>query len=1039
MAWEFFIRNTRFSYLVMVALLGFGIFSIASIPRESAPEVEIPVGIVTTVLPGAPAADIETLVTSELERGIDGSVDNIQKITSTSREGVSSIVVEFAAGADVSESIRDLRDRVDQLRSELPSAANDPRVSEVNFVDQPILTFAVAGDRTDQEFVQLADSVQKELEAISGVSRVEVSGVRAQEISVLVDSTALLRFNLTVSDVVQAIRSANNTFPIGAIVTDELTVNLAFEGDLRTVSDVAAVPITTRGGQPVFVRDVARVSESLTAATTFSRLSVDGAPSEAAITFSLFKQRGGDVTRVTAAAQTRLAELQVADELLSGLSVYTIQDAGEAIRSDLWQLTRSGLQTVLLVVFVLVIAIGWREGLIAGTAIPLSFTIGFIGLYLSGNTINFLSLFSLILGIGVLVDSAIVMVEGINKRMKDDPTIDKVQAAILTIREFNLPLLSGTLTTVSMFAGLFIVSGVTGQFIAVIPFTLIFILFASLLVALGFIPLIASSLLRRRSSTAMERAQVELSHRLERWYSERLRYVLERRARKVTFVLLLMVGFVTAVALVPAGLVKVEFFSQSDSDALFVEIELPQGSTKTSADIAARRVEEILYARPDVIEAFAVTVGAGSAFTGGGSDPRLANIYVALRDDRSVRSTRFADELRAAFQELPDLTITISQPNAGPPTGAPIGVRLIGDDMEALQTAATQVARELRTIEGTTNISTDADSNVTEVALVLDTALAARAGLNPQIVSQTLRSAVFGTDATSITSAAESLDVVVRLNLTDDPLIDPSDANRTTLDRVTGIELATPAGERILLSSLVTAVPREASTVIRRENLSRVVSVSADITPAGNVREINAELTKRLTDDIPLPAGVTFALGGETEESDRAFGELFLALIVGVVLMLIVLVLQFDSYLHTFYVLSILPFSLIGILYGLFFTGSALSFPSIMGFIALSGIIVNNSILLIDQMNNLRLQQPTLPIRDVVVTAATSRLRPILLTSITTIIGMIPLLTTDEIWIPLATAVMFGLAFSVVITLILVPVIYSKYPGRVRVGTSDAA
>jgi multidrug efflux pump subunit AcrB len=1032
MAWEFFIRNTRFSYLLMVALLGFGVFAIVAIPKESAPEVEIPVGVVTTTLPGAPATDIETLITNELERGINGSVSNISKLTSTSREGVSSIVVEFDAGADVDESLRDLRDRVDQLRSDLPETANDPQVTEVDFVDQPVLTFAVAGDRTDDEFVTLADELEIELEAVPGVSRVETSGVRTREISVLVDSAALLRFNLTINEVIQAISSANSTFPIGAIITDELTINLAFEGDLRELADVAAVPITTRGGQPVYVRDVARVTDSLTAPTTFSRLSVAGAPSENAITFSVYKQRGDDVTRVTAAAQARLAELQAPDELLQGLSLYTIQDAGELVRADLWQLTNSGIQTVILVLVALMIAIGWREGVIAATSIPLSFTIGFIGLYLSGNTINFLSLFALILGIGVLVDSAIVMVEGINTRMKSDPTIDKVQAALLSIREFHLPLLSGTLTTVAMFVGLFIVSGVTGQFIAAIPFTLIFILFASLLVAIGFIPLIASSFLRRRSSTRLERLQVEYSHRLEEWYRRKLRFILEKRSRKVTFLVSIIVGFISAIALIPLGLVQVEFFSQSNSDQLFIEIELPEGSTKPLSDIAARRVEELLYTRTDMIEAFAVTVGGGSAFTGGGTNAKLASIYVALRDDRPLTSAAFADELRAAFQALPDLDITITQADAGPPTGAAIGVRLSGDNLADLNQAAVTVSRLVREIEGTTNVTTSADSNATEIAFVLDTAKTAAVGLNPLVVSQTLRAAVFGAEATSITTLTDATDVVVRLNLTEDTFIDPSDANRTTLDRVTGIELATPAGERVLLSSLITPVPREASTAIAHEDLERVVTVSADLTPTGNVRVINEEITRRLTEDVTLPAGVRYTLGGETEESDQAFGELFLALIVGIVLMIIVLVLQFDSYLHTFYVLSILPFSLIGILYGLMFTGSALSFPSIMGFIALSGIVVNNSILLIDQMNNVRREQPTLPIREVVLKAASSRLRPILLTSLTTIIGMIPLLTTDEIWIPLATAVMFGLAFSVIITLVLVPVIYSKFPGQVR-------
>ena len=272
---------------------------------------------------------------------------------------------------------------------------------------------------------------------------------------------------------------------------------------------------------------------------------------------------------------------------------------------------------------------------------------------------------------------------------------------------------------------------------------------------------------------------------------------------------------------------------------------------------------------------------------------------------------------------------------------------------------------------------------------------------------------------------------MVQLNLTDTPSIDPAAANQTTVDALKNVQLTTPTGDTVLLGSLVAVSLRESSTVIEHEDQERVVVVSADTTATGNVREINQELRERIDRELSLPDSITVRFGGETEESDQAFGELFLALIVGIVLMIGVLVLQFNSFRHTFYVLSILPFSLIGILFGLALTGSSLSFPSIMGFIALSGIVVNNSILLIDLMNTLRTENPQRPIQEVVVTAATKRLRPILLTTLTTVIGMLPLLTASEIWVPLATAIMFGLTFSVVITLILTPIIYSKFPGRV--------
>ena len=1027
--WDFFIRNSKFSYLLMVALIGFGLFSVATIPKESAPEVQIPVAIVTTVLPGASATDVEALVTNELERGIDGSVDNINLITSTSRESVSTIVVEFTTNADVRESIRDLRDVVDQLRSELPDSAEDPVVSEIDFVDQPIISFAIAGDRSDQEFIALAKDIEDDVRTIAGVSRVETSGVREREVHVLVDQSALVRLQLTLNDIIAGLRAANTVVPIGEIVTNEIGYNILFEGDITDPSEVLNVPITNRAGQPIFVRDVATVIDGVSVATTFSRLSVAAAPSERAITFNVYKQRTGDIIDITQQVRERVGVLVDTAEY-ADLTIFVLDDQGEMIATDLRELTLTGLQTTGLVTLLLVIALGWREGFIAGTAIPLSFTIGFIGLLLSGNTINFISLFALILGIGILVDSSIVMVEGINKRMKENPTINKIEAARQTIAAFSSPVITGTLTTVSMFAGLFVISGVTGEFVASIPYTLIFILFASLLVALGFIPLLASSFLHRRNLSRIDEAQVQYARKLEHWYSARLRSFLENRKQKIAFSVLLLAGFVSAIALIPLGFVQVIFFGAGDADQIFIEVETPVGSIKETTDRSVRALEEILYDIPE-IEAFSSTVGAGSAFFGSGSSGgNTANVLVRLTTDRTRTSLEISDDIRAQSRSIPNTTIVVNQPDAGPPTGSPIVVNVIGSDLQELTDSARAIARVLDSIPHTRNVSDGTVAGNTEFVFTLDTLQAAAVGLSPQSVSQALRTAVVGTEATSINTLTQQIPITVRLDLqsTDEFSIDR--LNHLDIDTLTNLTLPTPQGDTVVLGSVLTSRLQEARSSINHRDRERVISVSADLGPEGNVREINAELLNRIESEVELPAGVRFSLGGETEESDQAFAELFLALIVGITLMLGVLVLQFNSFRYPVYVLSIVPFSLIGILYGLAVVGTPLSFPSIMGFIALTGIVVNNSILLIDMINTIRRESPDRPIREIVVEASASRVRPIILTTVSTVLGIVPLLFSDPIWVPLATAIMFGLSFSVIITLILIPMLYNKFPGK---------
>ncbi|MEN9922020.1 MAG: hypothetical protein RL097_296 [Candidatus Parcubacteria bacterium] len=1085
---DFFIRNDKFAYLVLVALLAVGGYSLVSIPKESAPEVVIPVGLVSVVYPGAPAVDVESLITNELERGLT-SLENVKKITSTSREGFSSVMVEFEADADIDESIQALKDQVDAIERELPTDAEDAVVTEVDFVDQPVLTIALSGELTDFEYATLADQVEKEIEAVAGVSRVEFQGVRSREVAVVVDQTALVRYDLTLSEIISGLRNANVAFPIGQIVSDGISYNIAFEGDIIGSEVVRDVAIATRGGQPVYVRDVAIVEDGLAPANSLSRLSVAGAPSMNSITMNVYKRSGGDITKITAAVNERVEVLKQPNELLDSVETAVVLDSGDMIKKDLVNLSTSGLQTVVLVVLVLMLAIGWREGLLAGAAVPLSFLFGFIGLYFSGNTINFLSLFSLILGIGILVDSAIVMVEGINRAMKDNPTINKKEAAIAATHQFAAPLISGTLTTVAMFTGLFIVSGIIGQFIASIPFTLIFLLFASLFVAIAIVPLFAATFLHRKNTSAFEERQVAFAHKLEHWYKEILRpylysehkqqqflallsaalvfslslainvvaglvaaplvYVLSQKVREYQRrhnlknwkknliwypALVVVVGvsfFITGLMLPSYNPVNVTFFEQSDVDYLIVEVENPEGTVKEVTDVAVRRVEEVLYSVPE-ITSFSVTVGSGSQFGSGGTGEKFANIFVNLTTERERSSTEIIDELRVAMATLHDLKVTVTQPSEGPPTGSAVIVKFLGDDLSELTTLANRSAELFKAQSGVVNVETSTNNNGTEFVMELDRAKAAALGLNPATVSQIARTAVYGSEATSLTTLDEDIPVVVKLNLNNSDAVTNDTTRITTINALEQIPIQTNTGS-VPLSSVITTSLRESSSAILHEDGKRVVSVTADVTDGVNAREVQAKIideisnTLSMSDDVILSTG-----GGETDESNKAFREMFAALIVGVLLMLGVLVLEFNSYLHTRYVLAILPYSLIGVLGGLAITANPLSFPAIMGFIALAGIVVNNAILLIDMMNYLRRQNPSRALDEIVLEASGNRIRPILLTTITTIIGMVPLTYAGDMWAPLAFAVMFGLFFSVVITLILIPILYLRRPGELE-------
>jgi HAE1 family hydrophobic/amphiphilic exporter-1 len=630
-----------------------------------------------------------------------------------------------------------------------------------------------------------------------------------------------------------------------------------------------------------------------------------------------------------------------------------------------------------------------------------------------------------------------------------------------------------------VFVPLFFISGIVGEFIKSIPFTIISVLFASLLVALGFIPLIASLVLRRRMTSKLEERQEEYTERFLSWYRKKLTLILGNKHREdifiagvvalffatpvlplkglaAAFIFCLIVGGVmyflfsrsyrwyllvpgTVVSLVAAGFLvsflpafgtmKVEFFPVGDEDYLIVEMELPQGTILDASEIEARKIEEILYQESD-IESFVMTVGVSSAFSGTGASggSKYANAFIQLREDREHTSPELGDILTERLSVIKTSDIRVTQLAGGPPVGTPVVIKFKGDDLEALDHLAIQAARILEDIEGTNAVTTSVRDDGTEFVLSIDKAKATALGINPSALSLLLRTAIHGTEATTINTPEDDIEVIVKLNLNPE-YRDPHSTNEVTIGAIQNIEIPTPDGTVLLNSILETGV-QKSSAAIRHEDERRIATTESQLAEGGNVALINSEFEARAAEELDLPHGVEMIIGGENEETDQSFAEMGYAIIAGLILMFAIIVLMFNSYRHSLYVIAPAFFSFIGIAVGLTLTGNALSFPSLMGLIALVGIVVNNSIILIDVMNNLRRENTKMETMGVVLTGASSRLRPILLTTLTTVIGIVPLLFASSLWAPLALSIIFGLSFSVVITLIFIPILYRRNPGE---------
>ncbi len=1019
--WTFFLKQHHFTILLTIVLFAAGTYAALAIPKESAPEVQIPIGIVTTILPGASAEDIEGLITDKIEDRVLG-IERVSKVTSTSGEGISNVTVEFEASADIDASIRLLKDEVDKARPELPQEAEDPIVTDVNFADQPIIIGSLAGNVTPAELTAFGEQVEEELERVTGVSDVTLSGVRARQVQVIVSQTKLRQFGLTLSDVTSAIRLAGNGAPAGSITTDAINYAVRLEAPVTDTTMVGDIALIGPGGTPLHVRDVADVIDGVEDPTTISRVSVDGSPSSPALTFSVFKSRGGNIVDTGNAIKEKLHSLQ--ETTLAGTSLVISYDAAKDVEHDLTELTRVGLETVALVLLMLFATLGWRESIAAALSIPLSFLIAFIGISASGNTINFVSLFSLILAIGILVDSGIVVVEAIHTRLIK--TGDKHQAAVAAIKEYAWPLIAGTFTTIAVFIPLFFLSGIVGKFIASIPFTVIFVLLASIFVALGLIPLFATYIIRPTLSS-FEKRQEEYNEKAKRWYENFLRKMLEDRKRGNRFIWLMVGLFVLALVLPMVGAVKSVFFPGDDLNLAYVEIEAPPGTELTATDITAREVEEILYTDTR-IASFVTETGNGSAFSGApSSGQKVANITLNMKEGRKETSAEIVSDLREKFRTITSARITVSEPQDGPPTGAPLLATFSGDDLGDLTIAAEHAARVLADIPGTINVTPSTRNDTPEFVVRLNTARAAELGVSPAAVAETLRGALFSTKAASIRTGGQDIEIRTKLDL-NPSYKEPRETTHTTIDAVRELSITGSRGP-VPLSAIATIDFEAANSVIRHEDGNRITSVQGDVALGANALEVITAFQKKMEAEN-LPSGITMSLGGETEDVNQSFTEMGLALIAGLALMLAILVLEFNSFRHSFYLLLTIPLSLIGVMVGLMLTGQPLSFPAMLGIIALAGVIINHAIILMDSIARIGRENPENSLEEVVIKAASSRFRPIILTTIVTVVGMIPLSLASALWGPLAFTIMFGLTFAMTLTLVLIPLLYYRWPGK---------
>ncbi len=1066
----------RISVLVLaVIILIIGSYCYKVLPRESEPDITIPNVFVSTSYKGVASKDIETSITIEIEKKLKG-LEGVKKIHSVSSEGLSSINIEFVTGTDIDDALQKVRDRVDEAKNELPAdLEEDPSVFEVNFSELPIVVFSLSGTCGIVCLKEIADDLKDDIEAIQGVLEAEVTGGIEREIRVEAFPEKLAYYNIPIFALQDVVTQENRNTSGGVIRLGDGRFQLRVPGEFEQPEEIYNLVVGTHDGQPIYLKDVARVVDGFKDETSRSRLN-----GREAVNIMVKKRAGENIIAITDAIDELLARVQ--PTWPKGTEITKLMDKAKDIRHMVADLENNILSGLVLVVFVILFAMGIRNAVLVSLAIPFSMLLSFTVLYALDITLNMVVLFSLTLALGMLVDNAIVIVENIYRYLEQG--VPRVDAAKKATSEVAYAVIGSTLTTLAAFFPMLFWPGIMGEFMSYLPLTLIVTLSSSLFVAMVINPALASIFMKimpgssitadadgSREISAEEIARagespVSTEGPILSFYEKSLRQALEHKIVVVLIAVCFLVLLVQ-VWLLRVGLEKpVEFFPNIEPKAMYVNLDIPEGADIDYVDSVVRQVERTVngYDSPQdslpetdhyaasyepkehekkdgekffgpsdianieyIYAKSVVTAGPGMMF-----DPNAPN-HVGIQfidlEDRVTPSSESMEIIRERVKNIPGAKITVAEQEEGPPTGAPINIEIAGDDFEILGRIAKTIRELIANIPFVVDIRDDYVAGTPTVRIKLDRQKAAIFGLSTDNIGTALKTAYNGLEVSTYREGDEDYDITVQL----------SDAKRRVTDVLRELLLPTPSGKMVPLTTLARIEFAGGLGDIVRIDHERVVTVKANVDEnkiPGPVARAQAE---ELLKNFPMPPGYRVTFTGEFEFQKESEEFLSRAFAIALFLIFLVLVTQFNSVAQPFIIMTAVILSLGGAFLGLTVINSP--FGIIMtgvGVISLAGVVVNNGIVLIDYINKLR--QRGYELREAVVAGGATRLRPVLLTAVTTILGLLPMVTgvsydfhnlsiswvseSSQWWRSMAIVVIFGLMIATFLTLIVVPVFY---------------
>jgi HAE1 family hydrophobic/amphiphilic exporter-1 len=1017
---KFSVYHPIFTTMIFLIVIILGGVSFSRLPIDLMPDITYPTLSLFTSYGNASPEEIEELITRPIEEAM-AAVPGVEEISSVSSEGSSSVRISFGWGIDLDAASNDIRDRLDRIIPSLPEDVERPRLRKFDPASFPILIMGAASDLDPIQTRRIIDDqIKYRIERVPGVASLDIWGGLEREIHVNLQPDKIKALGLPLDLILNKIRSENVDVPAGTIERGNFEVLIRTPGVYTNLEEIRNTVIAVRDGVSIQLKEIASVEDSWQKIRRIVR--VNGKPG---IRLSISKQSGKNTVQVAKAA---LKEIERIHRDIPQITLTPIIDSSEYIQNSISNVGRAAVYGGLLAVLVLLFFLrSFRSTTVIATAIPISIIATFALIYFGGFTLNIMTLGGLALGIGMLVDNAIVVLENIYRLQESGEK--PIKAAINGTGEVTSAIIASTLTTLAVFLPLIFLRGMSGIMFRQLSYVIAFSLFCSLIVALTLVPMLSSKVLRvtnlansTKQSLRLKLFQItgQFFINLEKRYKELLHYALNHRLLVLGIAFLLFIGSLSLIRFVGS-----EFMPAADEGEVRVTGEMEVGTRLGIIDDKFRTIAAIVEKNVPEIESMVESIG-GSSFRGTGSHVGEMRISLVPQSQRSRSSEEIAANLRGKLAGIPGV-ITRTRAGQGffllrmgTSGGDLVQIEIRGYDLEIADILANQVKSLIENVEGITDAQVSRETGTPEEIIVIDRQKAADMKLTVSQIANTLETFLTGTQASNFREAGDEFWIRVKVK----------DAEKMSLDDILDLTLTNTDGQPVMLKNVVNVRPRKGPVRIERKDQERIITVSANIS-GRDMGSIMADIRDRMH-NLPVPRDFTIVFSGDYEEQQKAFRELLFGLILALMLVYMVMASLYESLRDPFVVMFSIPLAAIGVILMLFFTNTTFNVQSYIGCIMLGGIVVNNAILLVDYTNLLR-RRDKMPLREAIEEAGRRRLRPILMTATTTIMALIPLALGvnegGEAQAPMARAVIGGLLSSTLITLVVIPVVYSIFEG----------